>query len=158
MRKYALIKNNVVVSVETMEEETYREKAKEHQLIVDIEDLAVEPQVGWVLEGNRLIHFSQDLSPEQLEDLRMRARFKVGNKVCDEAVIMISGRNRMLAKTSAEVNQIITTFMPIEQAMRKCALPTALGGINQMRAGFPEYDDIFAYVAGELSNYLGSET
>ena len=56
-----------------------------------------------------------------------------------------------------EVNQIITTFMPIEQAMRKCALPTALGGINQMRALFPEYDDIFAYVSSELSNYLDSE-
>jgi hypothetical protein len=157
MRKYALIKDNVVVSVETFGEDTYQEKAKEYQLIVDIEDMAVEPQVGWVLEGNQLKPFSENLSPEQREDIRMRARFKVGNRVCDEAVVMISRRNKILGKTATEVNQIITTFMPIEQAMRKCALPTALGGINKMRALYPEYEDIFDYVVAELSNYLNSE-
>lgn len=157
MRKYAVVNNNVVVSVELLDESQYREKAKASQLVIDIHDLAVEPQVGWVLDGNELKVALQDVSAEQLEDIRMRARFKVGNRVCDEAVIMISGRNKTLGKNSAQVNQIISTFMPIEQAMRKCALPTALGGINLMRAGFPEYEDIFEYVASELSNYLNSE-
>jgi hypothetical protein len=70
---------------------------------------------------------------------------------------MISRRNKILGKTATEVNQIIATFMPIEQAMRKCALPTALGGISKMRSLFPEYEDIFDFVAAELSNYLNSE-
>lgn len=157
MRKYALVKDNVVVSVETLDESQYRDRARDYQLIIDIEDMVFEPQVGWILEGNQLKNFSIDLSNEQLEDMRMRARFKIGNKICNEAVIMISGRNRTLGKNSTEVNQIITIFTPIEMAMRKCALPTALGGISQMRSGFPEYHDIFDYVIAELSNYLNSE-
>jgi len=157
MRKYALIKDNVVVSIETLEENSLQDKAWEYQLIVDIQDMAVEPQVGWILEGNQLVPSSQSLSPEQLEDMRMRARFKVGNKICDEAVVMISRKNKILGKTAVEINQIITTFMPIEQALRKCALPTALNGINQIRSTYPEYGEIFDYVAAELSNYLNSE-
>lgn len=157
MRKYAIVNNNIVSSIELLDNLQYIEKSKVSQLVIDIHDLAVEPQIGWVLVGNELKVAPHNASAEQLEDIRMRARFKVGNRVCDEAVILISCRNKALGKNSTEVNQIINTFMPIEQAMRKCAIPTALGGINLMRSGYPEYEDIFEYIASELSNYLNSE-
>lgn len=157
MKKYALVKNDVVISVEMLTEDAYRQKSMECQVIVDISELVIEPEIGWVLEGNALRPHSSNISLEKIEDTKMRNRFKVGNKVCDEAIVLISGRNRMLEKNSTQVNQIITTFTPIELAMRKCALPTALLGIAQMRSLFPEYLDIFDYVSSELTNYLNSE-
>ncbi len=157
MRKYALLRENFVVSIESLDEIQYREKCKEYQLIIDVEDLAVQPDIGWVLDGNSAKPYSSSMSESEKEDKKMRARFRIGNAICDEAVIKISARNRALAKTSAEVSAIITNFMPIEMALRKCALPTALGGIIQMKPAYTEYEDIFNEIINKINAYLASE-
>lgn len=157
MKKYALLKENFVVSIENLDEAQYREKSKDYQLIIDIEEASIQPDIGWVLDGNSLKPYSSSMSEAEKEDKKMRARFRIGNAICDEAVIEISARNRALSKTSAEVSAIITNFMPIEMALRKCALPTALGGIMQMKPAYMEYEDIFNEIISKLNTYLASE-
>ena len=55
MRKYALLKENVVIKVESLEESELCPFLKDFQLAIDVEDLLVTPAVGWVLSGNILI-------------------------------------------------------------------------------------------------------
>lgn len=157
MRTYALINDNEVVKVEEMEDSEVAEAMRSYQLAIDITDQVPQPDVGWRFVGNKLEPYDDNLTDEQKDLIRMERRFVFGNSLCDEAVKLLSVRNRALGKTSAQVNQIISTFAPIEMALRKCALPTAVGGIQAMAPSFPEYSQDFDYLLGKLSSFLANE-
>lgn len=54
-RKYAFLQDNKVLKIEDLEENDVREQASKFQGIVDIEDIAPQPQINWLLDGNKLI-------------------------------------------------------------------------------------------------------
>lgn len=54
-RTYAILKENKVVSVQILEEDEVREISRDHQNVIDVEDIAPQPQVNWVLSGNKLV-------------------------------------------------------------------------------------------------------
>lgn len=157
MQKYALIQNNEVVELKDLQDEEVAEALKTFQLAIDITDQLPQPEVGWKFVGNKLEPFDDNLSDEERDLIRMDRRFRFGNALCDEAVKILSVRNRALDKSSAQVNQIISTFTPIEMALRKCALPTAAGGIQAMAPSFPEYSQDFDYLLGKLNSFLANE-
>lgn len=157
MRTYALINDNEVVELKEMEDAEVAEAMRSYQLAIDITDHIPQPDVGWVFVGNKLKPYGDNLTDEQKDMIRMERRFVFGNTLCDEAVRLLSVRNRALGKTSAQVNQIIGTFAPIEMALRKCALPTAAGGIQAIAPSFPEYAQDFDYLLGKLNSFLANE-
>lgn len=55
MAQYAVVNNNIVSSVEDLDIDQYRERARSAQLIIDTGDYVIKPQVGWGLNGNRLV-------------------------------------------------------------------------------------------------------
>ena len=55
MRKYACIKDNIVVSIEMLDDEGYAAKIGSYQAIVDIEDLSPQPGLAWTLQGSTLV-------------------------------------------------------------------------------------------------------
>jgi hypothetical protein len=55
MKKYAFVRDNVVVSVDVCSEESYLYQSPLFQNIIDIDNAIPEPQVGWVLEGSALL-------------------------------------------------------------------------------------------------------
>lgn len=159
MRKYALINNNVVLEVADLSDTAFDNlmRTGAYSAGVDITDLVPQPTVSWLLEGNTLVPYGGDLTPEQQDRHRMRARRIFGNALCDDAIEMLSVRNRALGKTPQQVSSLISTFMPIEMALRKCALPTALGGLQQIAPSFPEYETEMNYVMEQLTAYITNE-
>lgn len=55
MRKHAILDDNIVVKISDISDSDYDALIKVHQLLIDIQDFQVQPQVGWILEGNKLI-------------------------------------------------------------------------------------------------------
>lgn len=88
----------------------------------------------------------------------MDARFRFGNRLCDELIKMLSAKNILLGKTSAQVNAIISSMAPIEQALRKCALPTALYAIQMISPAYPEYAEEFTYAVDSLHAFIDNES
>lgn len=158
MRKYALLRDNVVVDIKNLESSDLEQVIPTCQQIIDVEDATIPPQVGWVLDGNCL-KAGQTPSPSARLALIMDMRFKFGNKLADEMVKKMSIRNLALiaAGQTLNINTVIVTFSGIESAMRKCAIPTAKSGILAMSSSYPEYTEEFTYAISEIDNYLAIE-
>ena len=62
MRKYAFIRNNSVVLVDSIEESEYSVHIRSWDHIIDIENSNPEPQIGWQLVGNMLMPVSPEVS------------------------------------------------------------------------------------------------
>jgi hypothetical protein len=158
-RLYAIVNNNKVTDVKNLSDEYFAIEIKHNQLIVDVSEMVTTPGIGWKLDGNQLIPGDEatEYTDSMPEMLKMNNRFKFGNQLCDEMVKLLSIRNLELGKTSQQVSTMISTFLPIEMALRKCAIPTALGGIMMMAPAFPEYTDQFNYAIGKITTFLATE-
>jgi hypothetical protein len=55
MRKHAFIKDNIVISVESITEDEYIQRISNYQTIIDIEDNSQLVENGWLLSGNHLV-------------------------------------------------------------------------------------------------------
>lgn len=128
MTKYAILDENTVVAIETMDEESYLQKVRKHQLIIDIENLVIQPQVGWILVGNKLapapgqeitlktmikskIRYYQDSAPELLRDLY--------------------AENTLLGLTTSQSDQMFEDYSDVLIRIREGAWPTALYRLGQ---------------------------
>lgn len=67
-RKYAILENNLVIEVATLEASEVLTKSKEVQQLIDVEDEVIPVQVGWSLVGNRLCESSSGETLEQAQD------------------------------------------------------------------------------------------
>ena len=154
--KCALIKNGKVDSVKELTEEEYFKEAKSYELIIDITEIFPEPSVGWELQGNRLV-FSVD--EDKKTDLILDMRFKFGNRLADDMVKKMSKVNlKLIAQgQTLNINTVVSNFVGVEAALRKCAIPTAKSAITSLLAAYPEYTEEFNHALSEINNYLASE-
>jgi hypothetical protein len=152
--KYAIVKDGVVFEVlESLD----ISKAKT-ALIIDITDMAPEPNVGWVLIGNSLQ--KKQISESEKTDIILDMRFKFGNKLADEMIKKMSKTNLSLIASgqTLNINTVISNFSSIESALRKCAVPTARNAIASLMVAYPEYTNDFSYALGEIDSYLAKES
>jgi hypothetical protein len=158
MKKIALLKNNIIVEIREVEDCDIRTLSNQCDLIIDITEHNSTPLVGWVLIGNSLT-VSVPLDLHEKERSKMEARFIHGNKLADEMVKRMSIRNIELIKLGQvlNINTVIQTFSGIENALRKCALPTALSAINNIIPVYTEYNNEFLYAKLDLENFLTNE-
>jgi len=158
MKKYAVLNNNIVTEIALLETEDSIAKAMVSQMVVDVDDLLIQPEIGWVLVGNE-IKPASPLSAEARLIKIMQMRFKFGNQLADLMVQKMSIRNVTLiaAGQTMNINAVIQTFSGIEAALRKCAIPTARAGIIAMSATYTDYSEEFAFALSELNNYLNIE-
>jgi hypothetical protein len=128
MRKYAILDNNTVTEVLDLTEDGYAHEASYHQLIIDIEDLIVQPQVGWILNGNHLTP-----PPEQAIDMKafIMSKIKFYQEQAPELLRDLYATNTLLGITTATSDQMFTDFQDVLIRIREGAWPTALYKLAQ---------------------------
>jgi len=159
MRKYALLEDNIVIKIDDLDDEAYQREIHKYSSIIDVEDLLPQPSVGWKLVGNKIVP-SETLSNDAKLKIKMDMRFKFGNNLADIMVKKMSIRNVELIALGQvmNINTVIANFSGIEQALRKCAIPTAKSGIQSLSSVYTEYSNEFSYALTEINNYLNIES
>lgn len=123
MRKYAFLENNVVVSVETLSEQSCIEMMKSYDLTIDVEDLLVTPQIGWVLSGNILIPGAdQSISMKDI----VKAKLKSYQSKAPELLIEAYATNTLLGMTTAQSDASFELMEDVIFILCQGAWPTAI--------------------------------
>lgn len=160
MSLHACIKDGKVSQlIEISSEEQVYELSVNYSTVVDVSEMSPQPQIGWVIDGiniNPPAPLSTDLKMKTIMDMR----FKFGNDLADAMVKKMSIRNIALINSgqTLNINTVIQTFSTIENAIRKCAIPTAKSALTSILPLYPEYNEEFTYALNEINNYLLSET
>lgn len=134
MRKHALLNNNQVEEVRTISEEQFLDLSRQYQLIIDIQDLLIQPEVGWVLVGNQL-----QPSVQQMPDLSVliKSRIKFYQDNASELLRDLYAENTMLGITAEQSDQMFDEFADVLIRIREGAWPTALHRLAQKQpSGF----------------------
>ena len=142
MRKYALLNNNIVTEVLDLEDNQVQQKLTECNLIIDIEDTLPQPEVGWLLQGNQLVPF-EALSQEKLEEALALKKMEKGNEISKMAIKRVGAKNKLLNKTTTQITTLLSTLAGIKALLETGALGTARSNIILVKAGYPEYAEIF---------------
>lgn len=134
MRKYAILDNNIVNEILDLDEDGYRHEASYHQLIVDIEDLVITPQVGWMLVENKLLP-----PPGQVVNIKdiVKARIKLYQESAPELLRELYATNTLLGLSVQQSDQMFDDYHDVLIRIREGAWPTAIYRLSQKQpSGF----------------------
>lgn len=156
MNKYASIINNAVVKVSELDEQQFRLEAKECELLVDITDMIPEPEVGWVLNGNKIELPGVVMSPDQLDLYQQKAQRKFGVKVLEYALDAIGARNLKLTResTPADVATLAQQMASIKLLLEGGALKTARTICSMIKPTYPNHSDILQTVIDDITQFI----
>lgn len=153
MRKYALIKNSMVVQTVELEDCAVLEAVANNEMVIDITDQVPQPAVGYVLNGNKLEIPQNISSREQFEiDLNSR-KAEFGTKISKSAVNRIGARNKILNKSGAQVTSLLVQLLNVKALLETGALGTARYACTQLREVYMEYADIFNEVINQINDF-----
>jgi hypothetical protein len=156
MRKYAIIYNDVVAAIEQIKDEDVANRAKEVQMLIDVEDMVPAPSVGWVLNGNKL-EIPQNLGHREIFEIDLnRRKSKFGLELAQNAVDRMGARNKILNKTGSQVSALLNSLLVVKSLMETGALGTARGMCSQLKAPYSEYADIFDFVIEQINWFEGN--
>lgn len=155
-RKYAILSNNVIVSIETLEESEVGIRASQVESIIDIEDQIPQPEVGWLLSGNSLVSQNSNMTPDQLDAQQQTAQRLFGLKLLPSAVDRIGVRNLKLSReaTPANVAALANQMASIKLLLEGGALKTARTVCMAIKPSFPLHEDILQAVSDEITAFL----
>jgi len=128
MRTYAFLKENIVDKVETIDEIQFIEQSKNYQLIVDVHDYIITPQVGWVLVGNSIIPSAEQQIPIKE---KIKATIKHYQEVSKDLLIDLYADNTLLGITSAQSSQMFDDYSDVVVCICQGAFPTAIYKLQQ---------------------------
>ncbi len=153
MRKYAILTNNVITSIQDLDAEQLQEVIKGNQLVVDITDILPFPAMGWILNGNQL-EIPQNLSDREKFEIDLNDRkCKFGIELSKSAVNRIGARNKILNKSGTQVVALLTQLLSVKYLLETGALGTARNICVQLKSMYTEYADIFDYVIAEINAF-----
>lgn len=120
-RKYALLQNNIVVEVRSMEEENLTD-CSAYQLI-DVDTLAIQPQPGWSLSGNKLV------PPTPLiidADYIKKAKVLPIKSFVDDLMATVIAENIYMGISSAGKSGVVLSFATRQVTINSTEQPTSL--------------------------------
>lgn len=155
-RKFAIIENNIVVSVEQLDEIEVEARSKEVQALIDIEDMIPQPEVSWILSGNTLQSANSNMSLEEADAYQQKAQRLFGLKILPIAVDKIGARNLKLAReaTLADVAALAGQMASIKLLLEGGALKTARTICTAIKSSFPLHADVLQEVVDEINAFL----
>ena len=155
-RKYATISDNIIMSIDILEEVEASNKAKEVQMLIDIEDMIPQPQVGWVLSGNTLEANIASMSADEFDAYQQTTQRLFGLSLLPKAVDKIGARNLKLDRegTPADVAALASQMASIKILMESGALKTVHMICVAIQPAHPNHADILQEVVVEISNFL----
>lgn len=151
MKTYAILKNFVVINILVLDEESLQEEIKRNEMILEVTDLSPQPQIGWVLNGNRLEFPISDSDREKMEIELNKKKRLFGTELSNYAIDRIGARNKILNKNGTQVTALLTQLIGVKALLETGALGTARFSCVQLKAIFTEYADIFDYVVSEIN-------
>jgi hypothetical protein len=156
MRKYAFLKDNIIVKIESVSDESISESAKEYQLVIDIEDDAISPEVNWILVGNELkspniLSTIDEITADQQKNQRI-----FGQKLSEILVDKMGARNLKFTLEGQTLNvaSLLQALGSIKSLLDTGALKTARAIITQVKPSFTPYSDILDFAIAEITNFL----
>lgn len=155
-RKYATISDNIIISIDTLEEVVASNKAKEVQMLIDIEDMIPQPQIGWILNGNTLEANIASMSADEFDAYQQTTQRLFGLSLLPKAVDKIGARNLKLDRegTPADVATLASQMASIKILMESGALKTVRMICTAIQPAHPNHADILQEVVVEISKFL----
>lgn len=151
IRKYALINDSIVTQVIEIDQNDYSQYIGSNHMMIDVTDLDPQPQVNWILNGNKLEFPDGNSNREKLEiDLAIK-KTDFGIKLARTAIDRIGARNKILNKNGAQVAVLLTQLLSVKLLLETGALGTARYSSLQLKLLYTEYADIFDYVVNEIN-------
>jgi hypothetical protein len=134
--KHACISNNTVVKiVDVVTSEHYEELTKNFVTVISIEDLLIEPQIGWVLNSTNVLV----PGPEQqisLDEL-IKSKIRSFQKMAPELLVEMYTQNTLMGITTAQSDAMFEQFQDVLIRIREGAWPTAVYKLSQKQpSGF----------------------
>jgi len=124
----------VVAIVDIDNEQQYQELAAHYSIILFIEDLMIQPQIGWTLEGSVLT------PPENEQiamDLIIKATIKKYQNEASELLRDLYTANTLLGITIQQSDEMFDEYQDVLLRIREGAWPTALYRLSQKQpSGF----------------------
>lgn len=144
MRKYALVRNNIVVQLEMLTEDQAASIGHDFQLIIDIQDWLIQPEIGWVLQGNQLVPpAGQTVNLKEA----IKARIKYYQDIAPELLRDLYAVNTLLGITAEQSDQMFDDYQDVLMRIREGAWPTAMHRLQQKQpSGFVTQDMIDAWI------------
>jgi hypothetical protein len=145
MKLHAFLRDNVVVEVRSITDEQYVDHIKNYQMIIDVDNLLISPQVGWILVGNIL-----SPPPGQAVDLKtmIKAKIKSYQEQAPELLRDMYAENTLLGITTTQSDQMFADYQDVLIRIREGAWPTALHALNQKQpSGFVTQEMIDSWKA-----------
>lgn len=151
MRMYAFLIDNEVVKVESIDPEQYVDVSKDYNLVIDVEDLVVCPQVGWVLSGNSLVPSAAQAS--NVKEM-IKLRIKGYQSLAPELLRDMYAQNTLLGITSSQSDAVFDDYSDVILRLQQGAFPTAIYRLQQKQpSGFVTQEMLDAWIA-TIQNYL----
>ena len=149
MRKYAIINDFIVTEICSIEVEQVPEASLHCQLIIDVEDLLIPPQAGWVLSGSQLAPPEGQAVPVQDTIKGIIRRFQ---KLAPELLVSLYTNNTLLGITASQSDAMFEEYQDVLIRLREGAWPTALYRLNQKQpSGFVTQEMIDGWKAMIIS-------
>lgn len=157
IRKYAILNNNIVTSLMDLdidsEMDTYMTIAKINDMVVDITDINPQPNLSWVLNGNKLEYPNFNSDVEALEEKLAERKVDLGYKLAKEATIRIGARNKILKKSAQSVIQILNQLIGVRFQLEGGSLGGARDSMRALKGIYTEYSDIFDKLIAQIDAF-----
>jgi hypothetical protein len=128
IRKYAALDENIVVEILDLDEAGCIRETSYHQMLVDIQDLVVTPQVGWILVGNQLTPTANHAVTLKM---MIKARIKYYQDSAPELLRDLYAENTLMGLTTSQSDQMFTDYSDVLLRIREGAWPTAIYRLSQ---------------------------
>lgn len=153
MRKYALLKNNVVTNIVEIDDTEIQDLISNNEMVIDVTDTTPIPTIGYILNGNTL-QIPQNLSSREEFEIQLNSKkCQFGQKISQNAIDRIGARNKILNKNGQQVIALLTQLISIKSLLETGALGTARSSCAQLKSVYTEYTDIFDYVINEINSF-----
>lgn len=148
MKKYAFIRNNIVILVNEMEESEYSNHILHWDAILDITDLVNQPAPGWKLEGNILVPVSPEIQQQEQQIF--------GQALSLELINRMGARNLALSSQGISVNvaALLTNVGAVKSLLETGALKTARSIMILYLPNYSAYSDIFEHGINRITSFL----
>jgi hypothetical protein len=134
MRKYALINAATVTAIQNLDEDQIPAIMHSNEMIVDVEDHAITPSVGWILSGNQLV--APVTAPTPIVEV-IKATIRKFQKAAPELLVQLYTANTLAGITTVQSDAMFTEYQDVLTCIREGAWPTALYRLNQKQpSGF----------------------
>lgn len=127
-RLYAIIQNNVVSNIQLLSENDLSDILRISQNAIDIQDFIIQPQIGWILQGNLLVP-----SYAQSQDLlsMIESKIEYYQKVAPKLLTKLYATNTLNGMTLSHSDEMFDNYADVVFRLKEGAFPTAIYRLQQ---------------------------